>query len=659
MTEAKRLFTCQVCSKSYARACHLLRHRKSHTEESDFRCPFCHDKFSRSDAARRHSKTCNRGAGRPLPSTLKPGRRFHACDGCAISKSGCDGRYPCSTCAATKQLCTYNRVLQSLSVPKYTGQERISDLVLGSRCSMILRRQLYHDQGTGGAGFTLLYEPAEPESDVVPVFFLLQYTNPQNGRIQDYFGPGAKSLGVTAKGSDLSIENNNSVTFTSTDLSDWCWNDHDEFHVIDTVFGVESSVFNQTDTTRADTDQQLSLGGNLETTMSEITSALLATSMSKVSFTTYYTLLESAECIFSAEKASSFVDSYFDNWHPHCPILHQCSFDINSAHPPLLAALILMGAVFSSGKTTMAARICLDAMEEYIFGHADFIRLIDQSSEEKPGATDIAPLQASFIITIIQHWDTHSESRRRIRLHRFPDIVRAARNLGLTSLRHSHCAVHDKLYDYQDSQAFVKTEESIRLMNWIFLVDSSHAIFHRSLPQLELTELTGALPCPENVFNTQTLRPRCWCNKGELVYKIPSTADGIDLLMDDSWTNDTSSRFGQLGYLDLFILVSGLHEIIFRTDNTYTPQGYKSALRRALGRWRYLWDVNLRNLDSVEEGCLGFFRKADEYWCLANLLLKEDCPKLKRTSEGDSGQDCMDGVHEFLKRFSQLSIASF
>ena len=201
----------------------------------------------------------------------------------------------------------------------------------------------------------------------------------------------------------------------------------------------------------------------LQTTLGDISSALYATdSADHFSFTTYSMLVEAARFVFAPQTARLHVDSYFDSWHPHCPMLHPASFNIADASPPLLAAVILMGASFSSRKAATAARVCLDAAEEYIFGHQGFMQLIDPTYNGNT-STDAAPLQAAFIIALIQLWGNHGTSWRRIRQQRCPGIIRAARSMGLPSLRHrEECHQRGIASGDESWEAFVETEESIR-----------------------------------------------------------------------------------------------------------------------------------------------------------------------------------------------------
>ncbi|SPO04630.1 uncharacterized protein DNG_07315 [Cephalotrichum gorgonifer] len=474
--------------------------------------------------------------------------------------------------------------------------------------------------------------------------------------MQDYFEPSTKdNQGAYANyaGHDATGQ---TLAYSLIGQDSWLWDYGDRDHIIDHIVEAESSGSMKYGISNpAEGYQCLGSESRLATALKDITSGLLSASASGSWFTAHPLTAYSAETLFTTDKAPSLIDSYFDNWHTHCPILHRPSFDMESVSPSLLAAMILMGAVYSQPHLAMAARTCLDAAEEYIFGHPDYTRLSDPVSRKKAGLVDMSPLQAAYTIAVLQQWDTHEESRRRIRLSRFPSIVRVARNLGLTGLRYSHSPVSDADCDDQDCRAAVRTEESIRLMNWIFLVDTSHAIFHQTLPLLKLDELTVSLPNSEDSLSCLSAQSRYWGKRIDSSYKIPSVADGITLLMGDAWE---LGRFGLLEHLDLFILISALHEIIFRAYRAHTlDRRYKTVIQRALSRWRYLWDMNIEGSSGLEKGFRGFYTQADEWWYLANLFLMDDCPVLKQASDDSSGRDCMDGVYNLIKQFSDLDIA--
>ncbi|KAJ4208878.1 hypothetical protein NW759_013641 [Fusarium solani] len=308
-------------------------------------------------------------------------------------------------------------------------------------------------------------------SRVTTVVFLLHYTNPRNDNIQDYFmSPSSlsdKAAVVESDGALIQDQDRGMLQPWIPTQAGMGGASTEEICDLDLVCEVDFWVADRLDNPcewlphhRTNPDRSLD---QLQINLCSISSALCATSKGQLSFTSYSMLVEATEFIFAPHRARTYVESYFDNWHPHCPMLHPASFDFAHAFPPLSAAVILMGASFSSKKAAMAAQICLDAAEEYIFGHQDFLQLVDPACGEKP-LLDATPLQAAFILVLLQHWNNHGTAWRKIRQYRYPDIVRAARNMGLPSLRHRGC-LHGEASDVAGGEswgAFIKTEESIR-----------------------------------------------------------------------------------------------------------------------------------------------------------------------------------------------------
>ncbi|KPM44931.1 hypothetical protein AK830_g1596 [Neonectria ditissima] len=415
----------------------------------------------------------------------------------------------------------------------------------------------------------------------------------------------------------------------------------------------------------------------LQARLAEISSELLSSSRNVPLTEKPRSLSDSVHSIFVVDKVPSFIQSYFDNWHRHCPMLHQPLFEPSSTPSPLLSAVILIGAIYLSQESAAAARDCLSTAEDYIFEHEAFQRLVYPQSQQDT-VEDIAPLQAAFLMAILQHWDNHEGSRRRIRLQRYSDLVSAARHLGLPSLRHSVDHEIGLPSSEQDWKLFVKTEEGIRLMIWIFLVDSSHAIFHRTPPRLTLTEMTGSLPCEEGLFNLRYRDLECKLKMTQCFSAVPSLAKGMSLLMADEWPDSCCFETEYLSCLDLFVLISGwhffnpflpnpvlrvgeadiykgLHEIIFSTYATCSLSLARDAIFRALERWKALWDLHMERVPRSEMDRLGFFKNAGEYWWLAKLFLEKSMPEIKGQNKEASDRDSMEEVNSFVK-FLDLSI---
>lgn len=83
----------------------------------------------------------------------------------------------------------------------------------------------------------------------------------------------------------------------------------------------------------------------------------------------------------------------------------------------------------------------------------------------------------------------------------------------------------------------------------------------------------------------------------------------------------------------------------------------KGELRRALARWKVLWDLNVDRQLRIDKELLGFYKNAWEYWWLAKMFLDKGMP----TAGGDKdalGRDSMDQVNEFVKKFADMQIVN-
>lgn len=281
--------------------------------------------------------------------------------------------------------------------------------------------------------------------------FLLNHSDPQNETIKEHFNTSSD------KNKPTSHWPGSGLWGTPDPYAQlWPWND--------TTWILPDSADTTAHTTYDGSLWGISIptGGEydsntLNTKMCEILAGLAATATTRLGATPTAASTLGAESIFSTQRAPVFIQSYFDRWHPHCPILHQDTFDPQCVFPPLLAAVILMGAVYATEEDARAARLCFDDAEVYVFEHEEFQMLVNQAAEKR--SSSIAPLQAAFIMTILRHWDRPGDASRRIRLQKYPEIIAAARNIRLPQLRHSS---EQTTCTKQSLGSFIEVEQGIR-----------------------------------------------------------------------------------------------------------------------------------------------------------------------------------------------------
>ncbi|KAJ3794481.1 hypothetical protein GGU11DRAFT_811209 [Lentinula aff. detonsa] len=113
---------CPVCSATFTRPQHVVRHMRSHTGDRPYKCQHCGDQFSRSDLLSRHINKCHVGEklsggtvsndthGRrkgPSANATRATTSKQACDQCVQSSLPCDGCNPCAKCVQRKIRCTF------------------------------------------------------------------------------------------------------------------------------------------------------------------------------------------------------------------------------------------------------------------------------------------------------------------------------------------------------------------------------------------------------------------------------------------------------------------------------------------------------------------------------------------------------------------------
>jgi hypothetical protein len=173
--------------------------------------------------------------------------------------------------------------------------------------------------------------------------------------------------------------------------------------------------------------------------------------------------------LFTPSKITKLVNLYFEFWHPHCPIVHQPTFIIDTAPIPLLLAVTLMGAMYSQAdKEVNTAKVILDLAELAIYSVEDLtdefeIRQMLRASSMPPPlepSTSTSPLvfshlHAAYLMVVVQFWAGNMVSRKRAIETRFGVVVKIARRLGLTKARHD-------LEDSVDESLWIQKESKIR-----------------------------------------------------------------------------------------------------------------------------------------------------------------------------------------------------
>ncbi|OQE18597.1 hypothetical protein PENSTE_c017G04256 [Penicillium steckii] len=336
------------------------------------------------------------------------------------------------------------------------------------------------------------------------------------------------------------------------------------------------------------------------------------------------------QALFSAANIRFFMHLYVQHHHKHCPIIHIPTYQAESASLPLLLATFLGGSMHSYPRDTWSLAVdCIDIAEAYMFSlpvfHADFQHNTILDAEM---LKNYEVLKAVIILLQLQIGRNDPHVRRRVRYQRLPVLLHAARSISLLSTRHE-CRSNASEGSSWDAQL----ESRLRTAHWIFLLDSEFMISSRVPPITTILESTADLPCNEMKFSGN--EPSSISN----VPRLPSLREAIDLLMDEAWDESNNLVFGGTGVFGLFVVISGLHQVMFSAIASRTIQQISISIHRALSRWKTLWEEMISQTSNKEEmESAGFMASANEMWFVTKAILQIDPEEYFGKFDGQSLQ---------------------
>lgn len=378
------------------------------------KCLFDHNIYlSHSDALRRHFKSCNvrLSLGYQVPERSQPGKRKIACDCCAERKRACDQGRPCYQCSQHNFECNYDRLKQ------HTPSESSPDLfTIGGSFSTQSSNEFNREMESGGGNAMMasqVYQGIENHILHRQHFqFLLNFTHANNiSDAYNYRIPLANSTrseictGPYPIDAGRTESNPNSWDYLLNDGSQGSCLGYDcetnsDLHVSCSSINISNRKMNQV----WEVFQPFCDGSSL---LSMVTVMLF----------------------FSHDNIVNYLGHFWNQWYPHCPIVHRPTFEVDSCPDLLLIAMTLIGACASTHQPDrQMALLFLDAVESLIFSQPLFSEPSEPTSTGKHNKLgteikDVNLLQASYILCILQKWEGSDGARIRIQRDRFTRVV--------------------------------------------------------------------------------------------------------------------------------------------------------------------------------------------------------------------------------------------
>ncbi|KAH6871499.1 C2H2 type zinc finger domain-containing protein [Thelonectria olida] len=669
-------YACSVCSKTYKRREHLHRHAASHNSLRPHRCPWCNSTYQRADVLKRHSQACQLKAATNGGLVSNSGRR-RACDHCVRQKKACSTGQPCDGCRRKSLQCCYSFGVDTSDLIRQEGNGRQA----GDSASCTSTETLLASE------MQMATLPITPEGVVLPghldayapAFNFIECSAANNTSWLDFFNFAAENLPSDQPRSELE-----SYKFSFLDNFTQRSGLADSF---------DCGTPSQREAVILAFEQAESIELGSASTASDPSLAHLLTPQDPLIIKTHQILQRIKEVVtlkprnscvtmewssileqrclefFSPQNLRKFLALYWEIWHPNVNIIHRPSFSPACSKSILIAGmaligeswlffiatgyLLVLGACVSPDPTdNEQARPWFNCVEEVVFTDDDFcndpLYTCDSSTlDPLTNIRKVQALQAGYIVCLYQNWEGADASKRRIRRYRFSTLVSVARDIGITSAKHRDYGLSSH-YDF-DWKDFIAREQLVRTFLWIYLLDHAFVIFNNLPPRMVIKEMDMHMAWPEATFQAPS-GAQCaeevhkWLLRSLPMCKI-TIREAIESFCKDTLGPDIRRCYADVGPLNLFVIVSAFHTLVFQQQNSsFCGIEQLQAVRIALQNWKLIWETYSSEFSSTPPHEMvgnvtpspgnmwrrtGFMRHSPEYWLLANLMVN----RLSRTLE--------------------------
>ncbi|KAM0131171.1 hypothetical protein ACHAO1_007485 [Botrytis cinerea] len=593
------------------------------------------------DAARRHSKSCPMRGGRPMPQPRPRGKQKQSCDSCARSKRACNQGRPCEGCQLNNIPCTYYRSTGSSDGPQ--PLQAMQDL--GSSIQPLHDTAPTHfNQPSNNATASGI-----PSQDPKMQFsFLLHFTKPGTKTLLDFFGaPTVSSMSTPTLSTSMSssLMPNSSLLAFPDELGDFMQSN--ALPILDDF--IWDGEFNN-----LPINSSLRSSSKLEYRLQELISKLSVTHqrLSDLCDEDLPPFSEEIKTVlFTVPNLIDFTRLFFDHWYPNCPIIHQPTYNLETVSLPLLFAVFLIGAAYSSPRDTAAlAKECGALCEEFVFENEELKEMLrsDQYSEK---STSLQVIQAAFLVSVLRNWQNGELARKKMRNGRYCDIVNGARALGYNSSRNLY-ATGVCPFNWL---AYIEAEARVRVMTLIYLVDCHYTIFNKYPPRVMSSEMIGDMPSSEEAYAATDALVCEGYLLGTNEAPRAALATSLEWLMGDEW--NPVYHYG-LTTLNLFTFLNSLSTTIFQLKSTSLWVYNSARISQALDRWKILWDSYLKQV-GPDFTRSGFFKNSLEFWQLTKLLLKTEgnTGQTGPSGKAETPSDSMTEINALMDKFQGVTIS--
>ncbi|QSS62535.1 C2H2 finger domain transcription factor [Histoplasma capsulatum] len=297
--------------------------------------------------------------------------------------------------------------------------------------------------------------------------------------------------------------------------------------------------------------------------------------------------IELSSPLLSINALQTYCDLFFTKFNVSYPLIHQPTFDPDRIDTLLLAAMVSMGASYSTMEAHQLAVGMHDSLRNQLFSH--------QSFSPQP---DLWVLQAMMLIDCFGKQRAGLKQREMSQLFHCV-LIKLIRRSNCQLIRTSPVAERPDNLESAWRQA-MDLEQRKRLAMLCFMWDTQHAVLFSQSLCMSAFEIRASLPCDEATWEARTAEEWFECSHAEKPH-------GAFLLVLKAYiTPNTTNRPRYLNALSRIFLLHGLMSIssdLKRRDQTTlrseTPNlvgAWKARIGRSYDLWKNDFDADCMDM---------------------------------------------------------------
>lgn len=288
-----------------------------------------------------------------------------------------------------------------------------------------------------------------------------------------------------------------------------------------------------------------------------------------------------------------YIEGFFTGSHEHLPFLHLSTVSIANLSPPLILAIMAMGAQyrFERERAVRFYKVSRSLIDRHIHLHTSSNPLYSPCSDSMDCTekTHLEVLQAQIILATLGTWGNHGL------LH---DSLEIAGQISLY-LRNSGLPLQDFHSNDESWSTWIRQEGQRRTKFIAYMICDNHTILCNMPPKILNSEVSSLyLPWPEELWRASSASE--WNILRSKWPHCVSFGDGYSQLFRNKPIYQESFSLSSFGNL---VLIHGLFQHIYlaweasfyvpvssEDQHTSLPVEFLTKLHTALRRWQKNWE---------------------------------------------------------------------